>query len=73
MMLKEGVEGSPPPDRPTARLAVVVLPTEWIVVTRPGCAFAIFCVEKGANVNCNINGKGFTALMLAVKGGWANT
>eukprot|EP00929_Paragymnodinium_shiwhaense_P101884 TRINITY_DN65082_c0_g1_i1.p1 TRINITY_DN65082_c0_g1~~TRINITY_DN65082_c0_g1_i1.p1 ORF type:complete len:231 (+),score=54.10 TRINITY_DN65082_c0_g1_i1:80-772(+) len=29
-------------------------------------------VKKGANVNCRINDKGFTPLMLAVEGGWAN-
>lgn len=30
------------------------------------------CIKKGANVNCRLNEKGFTPLMLAVQGGWAN-
>jgi ankyrin repeat protein len=30
------------------------------------------CIKKGANVNCRVNQKGFTPLMLAVEGGWAN-
>merc|ERR1719188_114296 len=30
------------------------------------------CVKKGANVNCRLDEKGFTPLMLACEGGWAN-
>jgi len=30
------------------------------------------CVKKGANVNCRLDEKGFTPLMLASEGGWAN-
>merc|ERR1719510_287724 len=30
------------------------------------------CVKKGANVNCRLDEKGFTPLMLAVEGVWAN-
>merc|ERR1719373_351307 len=30
------------------------------------------CVKKGSNVNCRVDEKGSTPLMLAVEGGWAN-
>ena len=30
------------------------------------------CVKKGANCNCRLDEKGFTPLMLASEGGWAN-
>ncbi|CAE7706369.1 DNA-binding protein RFXANK [Symbiodinium microadriaticum] len=30
------------------------------------------CIKKGANVNCRLDEKGFTPLMLASEGGWAN-
>jgi len=30
------------------------------------------CVRKGANVNCRLDEKGATPLMLAAEGGWAN-